>query len=276
MPGPERLTSLQNPRVKELLGLRDRRDRDARGLTLIEEPRVIRRARRAGYPFLEVWYCPELLDAVDPELLAFLRAGEPFVAIEVTPPVMAKIAYKEKPEGVLVVAPQRRLALDQLALPDCPLLLVLEGVEKPGNLGAILRVADGAGADAVIVCDPGTDIFNPNVLRASTGAFFTVPVVEEDASCVRSWLRERRISGVATTPAAAIAYTNADLRGPVAILLGSEDRGLSAEWLMRADLQVRIPMRGEADSLNVSVTAALMAYETVRQRHLPAGTDRAG
>jgi TrmH family RNA methyltransferase len=276
MPTPERLTSLQNPRVKELLGLRDRRDRDARGLTLIEEPRVIRRARRAGYPFLEVWYCPELLDAVDPELLAFLRAGEPFAAVEVNPPVMAKIAYKEKPEGVLVVAPQRRLALDRLVLPEAPLLLVIEAVEKPGNLGAILRVADGAGADAVIVCDPGTDIFNPNVLRASTGAFFTVPVVEEDASRVRSWLRELRIRGVATTPATAIAYTDADLRGPVAILLGAEDRGLSAEWLMRADLQVRIPMRGEADSLNVSVTAALMAYEAVRQRRLPPGTDRAG
>jgi RNA methyltransferase, TrmH family len=276
MPTPERLTSLQNPRVKELLGLRDRRDRDARGLTLIEEPRVIRRARRAGYPFLEVWYCPELLDAVDPELLAFLRAGEPFAAVEVNPPVMAKIAYKEKPEGVLVVAPQRRLALDRLVLPETPLLLVIEAVEKPGNLGAILRVADGAGVDAVIVCDPGTDIFNPNVLRASTGAFFTVPVVEEDASRVRSWLRERRIRGVATTPAAALAYTDADLRGPVAILLGAEDRGLSAEWLMRADLQARIPMRGESDSLNVSVTAALMAYEAVRQRRLPPGTDRAG
>jgi TrmH family RNA methyltransferase len=276
MPTPERLTSLQNPRVKELIGLRDRRDRDARGLTLIEEPRVIRRARRAGYPFLEVWYCPELLDAADPGLLEFLRAGEPFAAIEVNPPVMAKIAYKEKPEGVLVVAPQRRQALDRLALSDCPLLLVLEAVEKPGNLGAILRVADGAGADAVIVCDPGTDIFNPNVLRASTGAFFTVPVVEEDASRVRSWLRERRIRGVATTPAAAISYTDADLRGPAAILLGSEDRGLSAEWLMRADLQVRIPMRGEADSLNVSVTAALMAYEAVRQRLLPPKTGRAG
>lgn len=276
MPTPERLTSLQNPRVKELIGLRDRRDRDARGLTLIEEPRVIRRARRAGYPFLEVWYCPELLDAADPGLLEFLRAGEPFAAVEVNPPVMAKIAYKEKPEGVLVVAPQRRLALDRLVLSETPLLLVLEAVEKPGNLGAILRVADGAGADAVIVCDPGTDIFNPNVLRASTGAFFTVPVVEEDASRVRSWLRELRIRGVATTPAAAIAYTDADLRGPVAILLGAEDRGLSAEWLMRADLQVRIPMRGEADSLNVSVTAALMAYEAVRQRRLPPGTDRAG
>ncbi len=274
MPAPERLTSLQNPRVKELLGLRDRRDRDARGLTLIEEPRVIRRARAAGYPFLEVWYCPELLDAADPGLLAFLRAGEPFAAIEVNPPVMAKIAYKERPEGVLVVAPQRRLALDRLTLGDRPLLLVLEGVEKPGNLGAVLRVADGVGADAVIVCDPGTDIFNPNVLRASTGAFFTVPVVEEDASRVRSWMRERRIRGVATTPAAATAYTDADLRGPVAILLGAEDRGLSDEWLMRADLQVRIPMRGEADSLNVSVTAALMAYEAARQRHLPPGTGR--
>lgn len=276
MPSPERLTSLQNPRVKELIGLRDRRDRDARGLTLIEEPRVIRRARRAGYPFHEVWYCPELLAIADAGLLDFLREGPPFAAIEVTPPVMAKLAYKDKPEGVLVVAPQQRHTLAGLALSARPLLLVLEAVEKPGNLGAILRAADGAGVDAVIVCDPGTDIFNPNVLRASTGAFFTVPVIEEDASRVRSWLRERRIPGVATTPAAATVYTDADLRGPVAILLGAEDRGLSDEWLMRADLQVRIPMRGEADSLNVSVTAALMAYEAVRQRLLPAGTGGGG
>ena len=271
MPTSERITSLQNERVKQLVRLRERRDRYALGLTIIEEPRVIRRARLAGYPFREVWYCPELLAALDPGLLDFLREGPPFEAVEVSTPVMAKIAYKDRPEGVLVVAPQLRRTLANLALPTRPLLIVLEGVEKPGNLGAILRSADGAGVDAVIVCDPGTDVFNPNVLRASTGAFFTVPVVEEDASRVRSWLREVGIRSVATTPAADTAYTAADLGGPLAIVLGAEDTGLSDEWLRRADLRVRIPMRGAADSLNVSVTAALVAFEAVRQRAAAGG-----
>jgi len=268
--GPARITSLQNPRVKEVVALRERRERDASGLTIIEEPRVIRRARLAGYPLREVWHCPELLAATDPGLLDFLREGPRFEAVAVSPPVMAKIAYKERPDGVLVVAPQRRRSLAGLALSARPLLLVLEGVEKPGNLGAILRVADGAGADAVIVCDPGTDVFNPNVLRASTGAFFTVPVVEEDAARVRDWLRERGVTAVATTPAAELDYARADLRGPVALLLGAEDAGLSDAWLAGADLRVRIPMRGTCDSLNVSVTAALVAYEAVRQRATPA------
>ncbi len=265
MPRAERLTSLQNPRVKQLLRLRDRRDRDELGLTIIEEPRVVRRAHAAGYPLREVWFCPELLAAHDSELLPLLRAAA-VEFVEVSPPVMAKVAYKEKPEGILVVAPQVRRSLAGLPLSAHPLLLVLEGVEKPGNLGAILRIADGAGADGVIVCDPGTDVFNPNVLRASVGAFFTVPVVEEDAPVVRRWLRERRIRTVATTPAADTAYTAADLRGATAILLGAEDTGLSPEWLEAADARVRIPMRGEVDSLNVGIAAALVAYEAVRQR----------
>jgi TrmH family RNA methyltransferase len=268
----ERITSLQNPRVKQLLRLRNRRDRDEAGLTIIEEPRVVRRALASGYPFREVWFCEELIAQHDPELLPLLRqpratsAGGPCEFVAVTPPVMAKVAYKDKPEGILVVARQRRHTLVGLPLSAQPLLFVLEAVEKPGNLGAILRIADGAGADGVIVCDPGTDIFNPNVLRASVGAFFTVPVVEEEAAVVRRWLRERRILSVATTPAADESYTSADLRGAVAILLGAEDSGLSAEWLEAADLRVRIPMRGEVDSLNVGIAAALVAYEAVRQR----------
>jgi TrmH family RNA methyltransferase len=268
MPEPERITSLQNPRVKQLLRLRDRRDRDELGLTIIEEPRVVRRAHAAGYRFREVWFCPELLAGHDPELLPLLRGVTPAPPefVEVSPSVMAKVAYKDKPEGILVVAPQVRRTLAGLPLSANPLLIVLEGVEKPGNLGAILRIADGAGADGVIVCDPGTDVFNPNVLRASTGAFFTVPVVEEDAAVVRRWLRERTIRSVATSPAAATAYTAADLGGPLAILLGAEDTGLSPDWLEAADLRVRIPMRGEVDSLNVGIAAALVAYEAVRQR----------
>ncbi len=270
-PARERLTSLQNPRVKELLRLRDRGERDARGLTIIEEPRVIRRAWNAGYPFREVWLCPELLARHDPQLAGLLRApraapGDPPAFVEAAPQVMARIAYRERPEGVLIVAPQARRTLAGLVLSARPLLLVLEGVEKPGNLGAVLRTADAAGIDAVIVCDTGTDIFNPNVLRASVGAFFTVPVIEEEAARVRLWLRERRLRAVATTPAAETVYTDADLSGPLAILLGAEDTGLSDAWLREADLRVRIPMRGEVDSLNVSVTAALVAYEAVRQR----------
>lgn len=302
-PEGERITSLQNPRLKRLLALRDRRERDELGLTLIEEARVVRRALAAGYPFAEVWSCPERLAARDPDLLPELQAAlaardaagssvrdgvrggtsggapkgsarggvapgapSPVAFFEITPRLLEKAAYHERSDGVIVVAPQVRRTLADLRLPQKPLLLVLEAVEKPGNLGAILRTADAAGVDAVLVCEAGTDLFNPNVLRASVGAFFTVPTVEADGAAVRAWLRERGIAAVATTPAADRLHTELDLTGPTALVLGAEDKGLSDEWLREADARVRLPMLGAVDSLNVGVTAAIVAYEAVRQR----------
>jgi TrmH family RNA methyltransferase len=186
--------------------------------------------------------------------------------VELASYVMAKVAYREQPEGLLVVAPQRPRNLADLELPAAPLLVVLEGIEKPGNLGAILRVADGAGADAVLLSETGTDLFNPNVLRASRGAAFALPVVEAPIASLQSYLTAKGIRVLATSPAAECLYTSADLRGPVAVVLGAEDRGLSNTWLQAAAEQVRIPMHGCGDSLNVATSAALLLYEAVRQR----------
>jgi TrmH family RNA methyltransferase len=146
------------------------------------------------------------------------------------------------------------------------LLLVVEAIEKPGNLGTLLRGADAAGVDAVVVCDPVTDIFNPNVVRSSTGVLFSMPVIVAESGEVRSWLRTRAIRAVATTPAAPALYTDADLRGPLAIIMGSEQYGLSEFWLKESDLLVRIPMAGQADSLNVAMAAIITLFEAARQR----------
>lgn len=262
-----RITSLSNDRVKDLVRLRNRRHRDERGLTIIEEPLVVRRALDAGYPCAEVWYCPEqatpVTTALRGELLA--RGAD---AIEAEARVMDKVAYRERSEGLLVIAPQASQDLDGLVLPTdhAPLLVVLEAVEKPGNLGAVQRVADGAGADALIVCDGATDLFNPNVLRASRGACFALPTVAADGGTVRSWLRTRSVATVATSPAAGTTWDAVDLSGPVAIVLGTEHEGLGQDWLTGADRTVSIPMTGAGDSLNVSASAAVLLYEAVRQR----------
>ena len=267
-----RITSMQNPQVKHLVKLRDRRVRDSEGLTIIEEPRVIRRARHKSYPFHTVYFCPEQLfsgEAADLELLAELRrdaeAGK-WDLVELAPHVMSKVSYRDQPAGMLVMAPQSRSTLADLKLPAAPLLVILDGLQKPGNLGGILRTADAAAADAVIICGLGTDIFNPNVLRASTGAFFSVPTVETEAAEVRRFLQERGIRIVATTPDATEVYSETDLSGPTALVMGAEDRGLDAAWLDRDFALVKIPMQGEADSLNVGVAAAVVLFEAVRQR----------
>jgi TrmH family RNA methyltransferase len=184
------------------------------------------------------------------------------------------VAYRDRPDGLLAVAPQWRLTwadLEKTGNPrrdpkSAPFYLVVEAIEKPGNLGTILRSADAAGCDAVIVCDPVTDIFNPNVVRASTGVLFSVPCVVAEGAAVLAWLREREIRVVATTPGAAVLYTDADLRGPLAVVMGSEQYGLSEFWLKNADLAVRIPMAGHADSLNVAMAAIITLFEAVRQR----------
>jgi len=199
--------------------------------------------------------------------------------------VFAKVSYRDRPDGLLAVAPQWKRTLTDLATmvgrglsptgddgrkahPTDPFLLVVEAIEKPGNLGTLLRSADAAGVDAVLVCDPVTDLFNPNVVRSSTGVLFSVPVVVADSAEVRAWLRDQGIRAVATTPAAPALYTESDLRGPLAIIMGSEQYGLSEFWLKESDLLVRIPMAGQADSLNVAMAAIIALFEAVRQRSL--------
>jgi RNA methyltransferase, TrmH family len=259
------ITSLQNPRVKQLVALRDRRDREAQGLMLVEGFDELSLALRAGQP-QALFYCLALVR--DPAQRALLQhanlAGAELV--EVNDRVFEKIAYRDSPDGWMGVFPLVRRGLNALSLPANPLIVVAEGVEKPGNLGAILRTADAAGVDALISCDPVTDLGNPNVVRSSKGAVFSVPVAEAGTAETLAWLRERGIKIVAATPQASLLYMEADLRGPVAIAVGAEKPGLSDAWLQQADIAVQIPMVGRVNSLNVSIAAALLVYEAVKQR----------
>jgi RNA methyltransferase, TrmH family len=265
-----RITSLQNQRIKEVVKLARRSIRDERRLTLVEGLREVRRALANGVIPVEAYLCPAVVNPAD--LAEFSRLqqllAEQFSVqcYEVTPEVFAKLAYREGSDGVLLVIPYLERRLDDLPLGTPPFLCVIEGVEKPGNLGAILRTADAAGVDGVIVCAGATDLHNPNVIRASLGTLFTVPVVEAPTPAAVNWLHGRGVQIVATTPIATQLYTDADLTGPVAVVMGSEASGLGEEWLAAATTQVAIPMLGVADSLNLATATALLLYEVVRQR----------
>jgi TrmH family RNA methyltransferase len=262
----EKITSLQNPRVKQLVRLRDRRPRDEDGVFLVEGYRQIRRALEKQIVLNELYFSPDwFLGENETALIESARAAGAQL-FELSKEAFAKVAYRERPDGLLAVAPQWKRELAELVLKPQPFLLVVEGIEKPGNLGTILRSADAAGVDAVIVCDPVTDIFNPNVVRSSTGVLFSVPVVIAESASVRAWLREKCIRAVATTPSATALYTDTDLRGSLAIVMGSEQYGLSDFWLKESDTQVRIPMAGQADSLNVAMATIITLFEAVRQR----------
>jgi RNA methyltransferase, TrmH family len=265
--GVEIITSLQNPRLKRLVRLRDRRPRDEERAFLVEGYREVRRALEKKVALDELYYAPGwFLGENEPALLAQAEAAGAKL-YELSKEAFAKVAYRERPDGILAVAPQWARTLADLPLPAEPFLLVVEAIEKPGNLGTILRSADAAGCHAVVVCDPVTDLFNPNVVRASTGVLFSVPCVVEENSIVLAWLKERGIRTVATSPSATSLYTESDLRGPIAIIMGSEQYGLSEFWLKNADLPVRIPMAGQADSLNVAMAALITLFEAVRQRN---------
>nr|WP_231863524.1 RNA methyltransferase [Cephaloticoccus capnophilus] len=267
-PAPEFITSLQNSRIKLLVKLRDRRPRDAARIFLVEGYRQIRRALDKSIPLLELYFCREcFLGKNEDALLEEARAAGAEL-IELSKPAFEKVAYRERPDGLLAVAPQWRRRLSNLALSESPFVLVVEGIEKPGNLGTILRSADAAGCDAVIVCDPVTDIFNPNVVRASTGVLFSVPLVVAESREVAAWLRAKGIRTAATTPHSEQLYSQADLRGPIALIMGSEQYGLSDFWLQESDLTLRIPMAGQADSLNVAMATLVTLFEAVRQRGL--------
>lgn len=270
------ITSRQNPRVKLAVALRAGRERRKAGRFLIDGEREIRRALVCGVKVLEVFAevgrGPTTVGKLraeggEPDLLEMLKVARAEV-FTVTAEVFEKLCFGEREgAGMVVVAetPVRGLA-ELTSLPAEPLVAVIEGVEKPGNVGAILRSADAAGVDAVIVADGGTDLFNPNTIRASLGTVFKKNVVEATSAKTIAWLREQGLRAVATRVDAEIDYAAADLRGSVAIVLGSEVDGLSDAWSGENIVPVRLPMRGIADSLNVSTTAAVLFYEAVRQR----------
>jgi len=262
----EPITSPANPRIKHLVRLRERRERDESGLFLIEGYRELRRALEAGVELTELYSCPALyLGEHEGALVeAAIAAGAELVPVAESP--FRKASYRDRPEGLLGVARQFPTGLERLQPGPDPLLLVVEAIEKPGNLGTMLRTAEAAGAAAVVVCDPATDPFNPNVVRASLGTLFSVPVVVGDTPGAIARLRALGIRTVATTPSASLAHWEADLTGPVAVVVGSEQYGLSAAWLEAADLRVVIPMPGSVDSLNAAMAAGVVLFDAVRQR----------
>lgn len=233
---------------------------------LIEGSDEVALALEAGVTLDAAWLCPTLPRFSKQADLRRRLETAGVAIIEVNEPVFERLAYQEHPDGWLAVAPLLRPDLHSLQLPPAPLILVCEAIEKPGNLGAMLRTADAAGAHALIVCDATTDVNNPNVIRASRGAVFNVPLAVASTPEALAWLKDRAIQIVAATPSATRGYTAVDLRGGVAIAVGAEDTGLSADFLAHADLAVRIPMTGRVNSLNVSASAALLLYEAVRQR----------
>ena len=263
---PDPIQSPSNPRIKNILKLQSgSRDRREQNLFVIEGYREISRALASGIEIKEIYICTELdrqgkgeeLILQHPEIKVF----------DVGIHAFERIAYREGSDGLIALAVPRNLTLDSLKLNPDPLILILESVEKPGNLGAIMRTADAAQLDAVIVCDPLTDIYNPNAIRSGVGCIFSRQVVSCTTSEALAWLQKHKIKiYAAALTDTALVYHKMDFRGPVAIVMGTEATGLSQEWLDKSDAQIIIPMQGIADSLNVSTSAAVLVFEAVRQR----------
>lgn len=266
----QHLTSLQNPRIKQLVKLRDRPARDETNQFLIEGYRELLRAIDNNHPIDDLFICPELFLGSNEQALISRLVSQGTKIWTCTPPLFHKISYRDRPDGLIGLAPQKHLKLsdleNKLKKSAPPFLVVAEAIEKPGNLGTILRSSDAVGLDGLIVCDRCTDIHNPNVVRASVGTLFSVPVVEAVGEETLRWLKKQKIAIVAATPSATAEYTKVDLSGPIAIAVGTEQVGLSERWMSQADIQVRIPMHGVADSLNVAMATTLLLYETLRQR----------
>lgn len=261
------ITSPSNPKLKYVVKLRTCSAREESGEMIVEGFRECRRALDNGYRPRAIFHCPDfyLKNENEPALVDECRAkgAEVFTCSK---QCFAKIAYKERPDGLLMVGPHVTVKLADLKLPENALVIVTESIEKPGNLGTILRSADAARVAAVIVCNRATDIHNPNVVRASTGTMFSVPIAEATSGEALEFLKSRGFKILAATPHAEKLHFEVDLTGNVAIALGAEQYGLTAKWMDGAELRVRIPMLGLADSLNVSAAATILVYEAVRQR----------
>lgn len=271
------ITSAANPRLKALVGLRRRRRREETGHTLLEGYDELALALEAGVRPLELYTCEDLMadPAAQRDVVRAARAAGADL-VRLSRSAFEKVAYREGADGFLAVVPAVGATPRELALPDAPLVLIAEGVEKPGNLGAMLRTADAAGVDAVVAADPVTDWGNPNVVRSSKGTVFSVPVATATTQDTFAWARERGVRVVAATPAATSLHTEVDLSGPVAVAVGTEKQGLTDEALGAADILIRIPMSGKANSLNVATSAAIVLYEAVRQRSAAAASRTSG
>lgn len=271
----ESVTSAQNPKIKELLALQEKsRLRREKNLFVVEGRRELNRCLDAGYRIKTLFTCPEICSEQDiEEISEKILSQKPLPGqcepslIEIPAALYEKVAYRGGTEGLIAEAVMAPASLEGLYLRENPLIVVLESVEKPGNLGAVLRSADSAGADAVIVCDPLTDLYNPNLIRASTGAVFSTPVAIASSQETIEWLKANKIQILTAQLQDSELYYNTDMTPGTAIVMGTESTGLTDIWRENADRHIRIPMLGKLDSLNVSVSAAILLYEAVRQRN---------
>lgn len=260
----EQITSLQNPRVKQIIQLSKARERREQGLVVVEGAREIGLALDAGHEPEVVYVCLDIFAKSDyPDLLNRISTSR---TIAFTQSVFEKVAYREGSDGLIALIKPKEHRLEHLKIPENPFIIVLESVEKPGNLGAVLRTADAAKVDAVIICDPLTDLYNPNAIRSSVGCLFTVPVAVCSSKDCLEWMKLKQIQTFAAELQASEWYHECNFKGPSAILMGTEADGLTNFWLENADKRIKIPMRGVIDSLNVSVSTAVLTFEAMRQR----------
>jgi len=257
------ITSLQNQRIKDAAKLSNARERRKQNLFLIEGVRELSLAIAGGYSIRNLFVCDELLSESGNELAHKMDIPTEKVSAE----VFRKMAYREESDGIIAVSAPKHLSLDMVRLSASPFVIVLEAVEKPGNLGAILRTADAARVDAVVVCDPKTDIYNPNTIRSSIGCVFTQQVVACTSEEALQWLKQKDIRVFAAELTASQWYHESDFTQPSAIVMGTEADGLTDYWLRGADQRIKIPMQGYIDSLNVSVSTAVLTFEAMRQRN---------
>ncbi|MBR5117399.1 MAG: RNA methyltransferase [Muribaculaceae bacterium] len=255
-----RISSTQNPRIKHLIALQQKAQlRRSEQRIVVEGARELQHCINAGFKVETVIYCPSLFNFSD----LSLPSAE---IVEVTPQVYEKIAYRGSTEGVIAIVEPHQLSLNDIDLGEKPLIIVLEGVEKPGNIGAVLRSADAARATAVIVCDPLTDLYNPNLIRSSIGAIFTVPCVACSSDECIKFLKDNKINILTAQLQDSVPYYDTPMQGATAIVMGTEATGLTNAWRQVATAHIRIPMQGQLDSLNVSVSTAILLFEAVRQR----------
>lgn len=261
------IQSRQNDQVKNLVKLRERKYRERQSRCLIEGLREISHALTAGLEITHLYYCSDFFPSdLHATFIAENKNADKFQVIGMSPDAFTKASHREGPDGLIAIAMQQGNVLTDLLLDETPLLLVLEGIEKPGNLGAILRSADGAGVDAVILVDCVLDLYNPNAIRSSQGLLFALPIVSTDRDTLTNWLDVKNIVGCATTPGSKKLHWEVDYKQGLALYMGSESDGLSDYWLEKATHKIRIPMAGQADSLNVAAAAAVCLYEARRQR----------
>lgn len=261
------IQSPANQRIKALNKLWNRKEREARNVFLIEGLRELTHAVQNGVGVGCIYFCPELFKSdAHAEFMKIAEAEPSVQRVQLSQEAFKKLSYREGPDGLIGEADMHYFDIDEINPPPNPLFLIVDGVEKPGNLGAIIRSADAAGVDAIFCSDLKTDIFNPNVIRSSQGLIFAMPIIVADSTNVLDFMQQSGVITHATSPDGSKPFWDIDFTGPSAIVVGAEDTGLTDFWLQSADTRAQIPMHGAADSLNVNAATVVTLFEAARQR----------